>query len=103
MNLNGTQMIQDYIENVILPNFMIAFRSYLQLIYTKGVCERVLTTCITYLSVCGGGIKRMKKKVLSPPKLGLIQKIFTESLLCIRCYFKCQRLNSEQDTQNCSH
>ena len=35
-----------------------------------------------YLSVCGGGIKRMKKNVLSPPKLGLIQKIFTESLLC---------------------
>lgn len=57
MNLNGTQMIQDYIENVILPNFMIAFRSYLQLINTKGVCERVLTICITYLSVCGGALR----------------------------------------------
>lgn len=72
MNLNGTRMIQDYTENVILPNFMTVFRSYLQLIFTKGVCERVLTICMTYLSVGGGGIKRMKKTVLSPPKLGLL-------------------------------
>ena len=43
-----------YAEKVTLPDFMTAFRSYLQLILTKGVCVRTVTICITYLSVCVG-------------------------------------------------